>query len=380
MLIHRRLGRTIATAAITASLVGAFASGPAAAVPSPSRSGAWAAGIAHPATPHCPAGTSPLVPVGASRTAHGGTKYTFQLAGHEGYEIVPPKGFDPLSAGNSELQEMNLPTRPASGSALTSWLKSMASYKGVSTPALCQSAPVTRIQTAPTGATAAHTSGTSWAGYIDTSKTYDQVVSHWTQNYSHTCGCAGPTDEVTWVGLGGVNGGLIQAGTRLYSNTTPYAWWEYVGPNNNGGVSIQQMGNVAAGDDIAALVSWSPDHNTAYFELTDNGTYLINFGVVLGSYYYDGSTAEFINERPQYCPYGCYKTLSNFVQTNFTQARVYLSGSTTAFPFTAQPYEGAIASSDGAFYSPPCSTSSNLLMYPENPSGENFDLVWCRAS
>ena len=380
MLIHRRLGQMIATAASAAGLVGALASGPAAATPAPSSTGAWAAGIAHPATPHCPAGTSALVPNGASRTAHGGTKYTFEVAGHEGFEIVPPAGFNPSSASNAELQEMNLPTRPASAGALASWSKSMASYKGVSTPAFCQGAPVTRTQKVPTDARAAHTSDTGWAGYINTGRTYDQVVSHWTQNYAHTCNCAGPTDEVTWVGLGGVNGGLIQAGTRLYSNTTPYAWWEYVGPNDNGGVSIQQMGNVAAGDDIAALVNWSPDHMTADFELTDNGTYLINFGMVLGSYYYDGSTAEFINERPAYCYGGCYKTLSNFVRTNFTQARVYLSGSTTAYPFTAEPYEGAVATSDGNFYAPPCSTSSNLLMYPENASGENFDLVWCRAS
>lgn len=376
MLIRRGLGRMIAMTAGITGLVGTLASGPAVAAPSPSSVGAWAAGIAHPAAAHCPAGTSPLVPDGASRTAHGGTKYTFQLAGHEGYEIIPPKGFNPSSADNAELQEMNLPTRPAAGAALTSWLKSMASYKGVSTPAFCQGAPVTKIQP---GATATHTAYTNWAGYIDTGRTYTQVVSHWTQNYSHTCNCAGPTDEVTWVGLGGVNGGLIQAGTRLYSNTTPYAWWEYVGSDNSG-VSIQQMGNVAAGDDIAALVNWSPNHGSASFELTDNGTYLINFGMLLGSQYYDGSTAEFINERPQYCLGGCYKTLSNFVRTNFTQARVFVSGSSGAIAFTSEPYEAAVASSDGAFYAPPCSTSTKLLMYPENPSGENFDLVWCRAS
>lgn len=375
--VRRRL---FALGAGVAVVAGALASGTAVAAPAAPQVSAWAAGIAHPATPHCPAGTTPLNPVGAARTPHGGTTYTFDVAGHKGFETVPPQGFDPRSAGNAVLREMNLPTRPASGSALTSWLKDMASYKSLSTPALCQGAPVTRPQPKPAGfPKATHVAYTNWAGYIDTSRTYSGVVSHWTQNYAHTCNCTGPTDEVTWVGLGGVNGGLVQAGTRLYSNTTPYAWWEYVGADGSG-VSIQSAGTVGVGDDIAAAVSWNSAHTVATFGVTDNGSYRINFSMSLSSTFYDGSTAEFINERPAYCSTGCYKTLTNFVQTNFSQARVILSGSSTQYAFTAQPYEGAVATNDGNFYSPPCSTSTHLLMYPENASGYNFDLVWCRAS
>jgi hypothetical protein len=344
-----------------------------------------ASGIQKVLAPNCPTGTIATKPVSVKPVAHRGVKYTFNIAGHAATEIVPPASFNPLTASRSELAEMNLPTRPSPDHGLGTWLREMASYKGFDTPALCQSKPLTRLHGSSPRAISpqavdTHTSSYNWAGYINYGRTYGKVVAHWTQNSAHTCNCSGPTDESTWVGLGGVNyPRLIQAGTDMYSSNTPRAWWEYVGPNGSG-VAEQVAGTVRVGDDIAAAVNWNTSHTVATFGLTDNGTYLFNLSISLPSYY-DGSTAEYINERPAVCSgNSChYPTLTNFVRTNFTLARAYLDGSATANAFTSLPYESVVASSNGAFYSPPCGTSSTLLMYPENPSGENFDTVWCRA-
>jgi hypothetical protein len=346
---------------------------------------AWAPDIPRLATPTCPADMSPLMPTGAQRTPHGGIRYTFQVAGQQGSEVVPPAGFNPLNATDAELAEMNFPGRPAAGDALNSWRHDMSSYRGFRSPAFCQGKPITRpLAPSANGPTADHSPSWSWAGYVNRYKHYGKVVSHWTQNSAHTCGCSGPTDEVTWVGLGGANfPHLIQAGTRLNSNHTPNAWWEFVGPDG-AGVTIQDEGTVGVGDDIAAAVSWNAAGTVATFAVVDGGRYIFNFPITLASIYYDDSTAEFINERPCYAG-NCdapadFHTLSNYIQTNFTAARVYLLGSTTPNAFTSMPYYAVVTGNDGNYYDPPCGNSSHLLQYPQNASGQSFDIVWCRAS
>lgn len=320
----------------------------------------------------CPVGATLVQPSQPVRTPHGGTRYTFHIPGQSLEEVVPPANWHPATVPTSELAEMNF-LKPANQSE-TLWRQGLSAYRGFELSPLC----VTQFAS-KRGAVApmTHVAYTNWSGYINTSNTYDKVVSHWTQTSAHTCNCTGPTDEVTWVGIGGVNGGLIQAGTRMYSANQPTSWFEYISPSGQG-IEISTVGTVGIGSDIAASVAWGSDHSTAYFALTENGTYKFNMPKSGLGAYYDPSTAEYIVERPS-CGNDCYRPLGNFVQTNFFGARAYVGS--TAYPFTSLPFTGAELSTNGVFYSPAaCSTSSTILSYPENASGQNFDIKWCRAS
>lgn len=330
----------------------------------------------------CPSGTVALKPATAHLTTHGAAVYHYAIGTGPGFDYyVPPTGFKPLTASNAELAEMNLPTRPSGGARFAAWKSDMGRYKGTEKPVLCESrTPISESAgkhgrpSAGSGAVATHYGNDHWSGYVNNAGSYTEVVAHWTQQGAYTCGCSGPTDEVTWVGIGGWSTGrLLQDGTRNYSNTTPYAWFEYLGAVN---VGIIQRNNTTVGDDIASAVSYS--NGTANFGVTDNGTYEVNVhqGGLAGDY--DPSTADFINERPVYCSTGCYHTLTNTGVTFWSSARTYSPAG--EIPIGGQSVFAVVMTSDGSTQAPPCSTSSTILQYPEGLSGQNFDSQWCRAS
>ena len=330
----------------------------------------------------CLPGTVALRPTTAHLTAHGATVYHYAMGTGPGFDYyVPPAGFKPLKASNAELAEMNLPTRPSGGVRLAAWKSDMGQYKGTERPVLCESrTPISQpagkhgLFSAGSGAVASHYGNDHWSGYVNNAGSYTEVAAHWTQQSAHACGCSGPTDEVTWVGIGGWStDDLLQDGTRNYSNTTPYAWFEYLGAVS---VGILQRNNTKVGDNIAAAVSYS--NGTANFGVTDNGTYEVNvhLGGLAGDY--DPSTAEFINERPAHCSTGCFPELTNTGTTNWTGARTYSPAGEVEVG--NQSVFAVVMTSNGSTQSPPCSTSATILQYPENLSGPNFNSQWCRAA
>jgi hypothetical protein len=93
---------------------------------------------------------------------------------------------------------------------------------------------------------------------------------------------------------------------------------------------------------------------------------------------YDGTTSEWINERPTYCTTGCYKPLSNTGTTDFWDANgVNSSGEV---PVADGGVIAVLMNSDGSGSLPPCSSSPTLLQYPDSLSGATFESHWCRAS
>jgi hypothetical protein len=58
-----------------------------------------------------------------------------------------------------------------------------------------------------------------WSGYVDTAGQYKEIISHFTQPGAYDRGCGGgPTEEATWVGLGGWNSSTGRIDARDYAS------------------------------------------------------------------------------------------------------------------------------------------------------------------
>ncbi len=67
---------------------------------------------------------------GTHHLPKGGTSYDYLVHGAKVQVLVPPKGFDPATATNAQLNEYGFPPRPTSPSALALWTTEMRSWKG----------------------------------------------------------------------------------------------------------------------------------------------------------------------------------------------------------------------------------------------------------
>jgi hypothetical protein len=167
-------------------------------------------------------------------------------------------------------------------------------------------------------------SSPNWAGFDaafpSNSNAMVGVEGDYYQPTNGYCSCRNPHEESTWVGLGGGYGGdevarLIQAGTAINetytngNNPTYAGFYEWLngtpGSGSDGAIEIANLG-LSAGDAIYVLVEYDQSSSEADFYVADNTTG--NFGppaeVAVSNAYYDGSTAEWVFERPE-CNDGC---------------------------------------------------------------------------
>lgn len=246
-----------------------------------------------------PGAVRPMVNVQLPNGAH---QFKFVIAGLTNTVLTPPVNFHPLTATNAQLKAYGFPARPTSLAELATWEKAMGAWRSAPVPKLTVTNIYNnmRIIHAPDVHNGVEQSS-NWSGYF-TSSSYNQWDA--AQGFF-----VQPTDystssnkyESSWVGLGGVNSGaLIQDGTQM--NAGQYgAWYEYLG---NGGAGVPEINfnsiNVNPGDQMYTYVSYNPNDGNAYFYVEDesNGTSQ-SATVNLGSNYYDGTTAEWINERPE---------------------------------------------------------------------------------
>ena len=317
----RHLTIAVAASALFATFLGTAASPARASGPSES-----AALIAALPKYTCPADAFPVTPHSASSNRYGAILYHYAMAKGPGFDyIVPSANFRPLQASNAELASMGMETRPSGGSKLAAWKSYMGVYKGTKKPALCQSktpfskpAGARGLPPSTSGGQAAHYGNNHWSGYVNYAGGYTAVGARWYQTGAYTCGCPGPTDEVTWVGIGGWAGNqLLQDGTRNYSNTQPYSWFQYL-PQD---ATIMARNGTGISDTIEAQVIYNPTTTTTNFRVYDNGLAAVSVNQTNTYSDWDPRTAEFINERPDECPPdGCYFRLTNTQTTNFWDA------------------------------------------------------------
>ena len=347
----------------------------------------WPTGIPRPAAPSCASrgGGTPLLPYRAENLPGGGYAYDYMIAGKESQYIVPPSNFNPRTAPVAKLTEYGFPREPASGAMRANWVSAMTSYKKVPLPSFCLgdhmstgAVPAPRAAGTPKAATKDYY---NWAGAeVDaSSSTYIAAQGSWGQSGVHPCNCTGATDESTWAGIGGVDdGALLQAGTDM-TNTTISAWYEYLhdcvaGDPSQGecGPAEISVGTVTAGDTIFTQTSYETSNDLANFFVEQDGTSFPIKSVSLDHSYYNGQTAEWIDERPSYCQSGCYKPLTNFLYNDWTSVEAENTSGTWQ----------DVGNITNRYYDVMINTSNNVLV---NPSAlcagcSTFTDTWERAS
>jgi len=333
---------------VAAAETSASASGAAAVVaPSP-------AGLADPSIPtlpqpHCLPGQTALHAAAAGKTADGGFVYEFVIAGKVNRVPVPPSSFTPATASAAQLAEYGFPPQPANLTARTEWVHQFSNFKRVPLPALCladhanepnrgkgRAAPTlhhpaaTSQQSTPGTPIADTWTSGNWAGtVVDNGDQYVATQGDWPQSYAVDCGCGtSDTDESTWTGLGGWNSSsLLQEGTDMQGTPSNiFPWYEYLHqcPADNPSCNPPEIPinslPVGGGMDVHTYTAYQASTGQTNFLVCAGGNCQSVIAYLDGSYY-DGSSAEWIYERPCYGqPDGsCYnKPITNFEYNNWT--------------------------------------------------------------
>jgi hypothetical protein len=266
---------------------------------------------------------------------------------------APPKGFDPLTASDQDLDYFGFPPRPnqiTSPKGYASWASAMAASKTRIVPTL----QVTNIFHGPAKGKAqvgAPKAGSdtlefyNWSGYLNNngatsygSSSYyfvyaDYVVPIAQQAFG---ACTGSYDySSTWVGIDGYGSpDVLQAGTEsdaYCSGSTKAAyyspWFEWF---PNGETRITNL-PIAAGDDYFVEV-WDTNSTAGHAYLVNRSTnqsVTINFSAPSGTTL-KGNVAEWIVERPLVG--GAYATLTNYVADPFWSSYAETNGGTVVEP------------------------------------------------
>jgi hypothetical protein len=297
---------------------------------------AWPAGVPRPPAPDCAeqGGGRPLIPSSAERLRGGGYAYDFMIDGVDNQYLVPPPSFRPMTASPAQLAEYGFPSAPAAGPARSQWMAAMTSYSGVPAPTLCEGTQ--RVGDArPSASTPlckrkGITCLANWAGFNTKASTNRWIGAQgaWVQSKAKNCHCKGPTEEVSWAGIGGrYSASLLQAGTEM-AGSSIFAWYEYLRTCATGecGPNIITVGKVKALSDIFTETSYETSSRTANFFVEAAGHVYPIKPKKLSKAYYNGQSAEWIDERPSHCQGDCYEALTNFVFNDWSKANAENTG------------------------------------------------------
>jgi hypothetical protein len=260
-------------------------------------------------------GCNPLPLVDEHALPNGGTAYVFkQVDGNLVTAPVPPSGFRPSTATDAQLAEYDFPARPPAGApGLTEWEQLMASYRQPPIPSFCNLPTVS-----------AATPNSHWSGYVATQSS-SPFVDAW-GNYTQqgiTANCSG-AQEVSWVGIGGWGGStsLIQAGTGK-TGSGYVAWYEYLDSTYDSHITAYTGSQLHSGDPIHIFISYSTANQQVNLDVFDNGTEYA-FNQHLDPAFYDGSSAEWIDERPEVG--GAFTPLADFGTNPWSNGYVLTNG------------------------------------------------------
>jgi hypothetical protein len=250
---------------------------------------------------------------------------TFDGEGLYATHAVPPAGFNPLTATQAQLSFYGFPERPTEATELAAFNSefSQANYTGelpASSDPMCLSLgdSAWTMQNALSGSASPDGEVTqdsaNWAGIADFEQDdYNYVHARIVQPTASYCPGTPPSAHFYWVGLGGVFATkLLQNGTasgyyNVGGSLSPYAWWQALSPTDNTLPVLVPASDmpVSSGQNMAmATEYWSGSsshvefywHNFATGDVYSITAYSIDGNSV--SSYYDGETAEVIDERP----------------------------------------------------------------------------------
>ena len=260
---------------------------------------------------------------------YGGKVYSYVLGGGTIEFHVPPGSFAADNAPLSQLKYYGLPPRPPASSAqsLTTWKSDFGKAQFQSPPQTLIVAPIVSNDTS------AH-----WSGFMATSSSsnyYTFVNTQYVQPSNTVSNCNNPgTNGISigtvWTGLGGWNTGYIaQTGTDFGSNIggNGQFWFEFYPsvPDVNAGGQVTLNQTASPGDIVEAGVTYNGGVNYSMYlyDITNNKIYSASMNAPTG-FSPDGTTAEFIVERPTVEQYLLYypANLPNFGRASFNYSSV----------------------------------------------------------
>ncbi|HEV2891725.1 MAG TPA: G1 family glutamic endopeptidase [Frankiaceae bacterium] len=243
---------------------------------------------------------------------------------------VPPAGWTPLAAPDAELAQYAFPARPADAVQLLQWQTTFRNYVRGGRPTLCVSD--VRGSTSDGLLSIDPASGATgdniWSGGVAKGGTYRYHAAQTSFVVpSYTLTCTDPEDELLWAGLRGYGTqSLIQAGVDL-NKGNPFAWLEYISPaSDTGVVAMSALRSDApafsTGDAAYAYVDYDVSKSWAHFTVRNSTTGATSTYVkALGREFYDSTSAEFIDERPQDLQTRLPYKLSRHSYANFSYAQ-----------------------------------------------------------
>lgn len=241
----------------------------------------------------------------------GGSAYRYDVEGAQTTYLVPPQSFDAATASSTELEEYGIPTAPASASPeYPLWHKMITRMAASPIPSayaisIPESSQGMVPSSASSGAGTANgvESDENWSGYdnYDSQQFYTLATAYYWEPKEHTTLCS-PNAAVFWAGLGGVNNKnrLAQDGTGIKFGLQQHQAWSEVLPEQTEIQAVNPSFFATPEEEFEAQVE--------YKSQTKFGMYLYNFSsgehrsftVEVKHESWDGSTAEFIAERPSY--------------------------------------------------------------------------------
>lgn len=315
----------------------------------------------------------------------GGKIYTYIIDGIKNCFPVPPEGFNPLTASDETLATYGFPPRPTDKDEFKEWEKNMSAYKTTPIPEIEEgeviSAPFEPAEDSFFNSRSiafTNKNSSNWSGYVAKGGTnaFAQVQGDFVQP-TIASDCAKNTYQGTWIGLGGYNGSgkLVQTGTAMDTANGArhyYAWYEYISPSKtNPAIKLTSV-TVRGGDRIHAYCSFQRSNNkfNAYIANNTNGTSQSILIDLPASQYYDGTTAEFINERPRLSN-GTTSWLAPLTKSNNTpwsKCQVYKTTSTWT-------NLGSLSTDKLTM-----KNGSKTLAYPGALSGQTFTSYWSSSN
>lgn len=239
----------------------------------------------------------------------GGKDYVYIINGIENHCLVPPEGFNPLTASDEELARYCFPPRPNDKTELQHWENNMKHYKSTPEPGTKLSYKVETVDsnafklndtlTSSIRSSSSVYNSDKWSGYMVYSSTSSDTYSQVQGNYTHPTVTAGNSNSrISYgVGIGGVSTTkMVSAGTASDGiSNNHYSYIEYTNSSN---IKTRRDASitVSPGDAIHTYITFEKENNkfTYYIANNTSGESISGHVPLNSNSYYDGSTAEWI--------------------------------------------------------------------------------------
>lgn len=315
----------------------------------------------------------------------GGKIYVYKVDGVTHQFPLPPEDFDPISATDEQLKTYGIPPRPDINNEddYLSWVEIVDGVNFVPMTELevmrgnenKASSNNTRYETTTYSAVSYRTSP-NWSGYVSnlglsSSEFYTQVqvdyVEPTVKSSSGVCG------NGVWIGLGGDGSkSLVQAGTAvaLLNPNRHYAWFECLGPNHTNPPQTIKGIDVNPGDKIHIYISFQAANDLFnwYVVNSTTGQALSDTPKYDSDIYFDGSTVEWIVERPSGST--GYGELGNYGSVTFTNCKAMLNTSTSWINLEDLSNVSSLKMTSNG------SSSGRTLSSPGSINGDTFTCYW----